>query len=370
MTELGLRTAGVLAPAVPFDPRDDWPIEARQLCADLAAEWGGGGPLPDLAGGWIAHYRSPNTRRTYARHFRVWSGYCGERGHHPLDAASALADAFARHLETAPTLVRVRGGAYGEMAPTGAPYSDAARANVLSACSSFYRYAAKTKALSAGDPFADVLRPPIDPDHSATEGLTPEENLRLIETACARSKRAYALVLCLYVLFLRVDSLLAADVTDLGYDRGHHMLRLRVKGGKVKRKAVPPIVWHALVDYLDGRTDGPLFVTRTGARLREPEVWKLLRRLAKKAGLPQADTIHPHVLRGDGITDALEAGDKLEDVQDAADHKDLRTTQRYNRRRNRLERHPGHGLAARLADGGTRDDTADDPPVLSTATVS
>ncbi|MEV7602947.1 tyrosine-type recombinase/integrase [Kitasatospora sp. NPDC089797] len=358
MSALALRAAGTPVPAAPRDPRDDWPAEARRLREDLAALWGEDDALPDLAGAWIAHHRSANTRRTYARHFRTWNRYCAERGHHPLEAAAELADAFARHLETAPTLVRVRGGAYGETAPTGAPYSDAARANVLSANGGFYRHAVKTKALATGDPFADVLRPPIDPDHCATEGLTQEENLRLVEAARARSKRAYALVLCLYVLFLRVDSLLSADVTDLGYDRGHHVLRIRVKGGKVKRKAVPPIVWHALQDYLDGRTDGPLFTTRTGARLREPEVWKLLRRLARRAGLPQQDSIHPHVLRGDGITDALEAGDKLEDVQDAADHKDPRTTQRYNRRRHRLERHPGHGLAARLADRLATDDSA------------
>lgn len=350
MTGLALRAVGTAAPTAPLDPRADWPSEACRLREDMAAVWGEGDPLPDLAGAWIAHHRSPNTRRTYARHFRTWSRYCAERGRHPLAAPPALADAFARHLETAPTLVRVKGGAYGEMAPTGKPYSDAARANVLSANSSFYTYAVRTKALTVGDPFADVLRPPVDPDYSATEGLTPEQTLLLVDTARAWSPRAYALVLALYVLFLRVDSLLAADVADLGYDRGHHVLRLRVKGGKVKVKAVPPIVWHALQDYLDGRTSGPLFVTRTGARLREPEVWKLLRRLAPKAGLPQADSIHPHVLRGDGITDALEAGDKLEDVQDAADHKDPRTTQRYNRRRHRLERHPGHGLAARLAD--------------------
>ncbi|MGW4817218.1 tyrosine-type recombinase/integrase [Kitasatospora cineracea] len=351
MSELQVRTAGALAPAVPLDPRDDWPAEARQLREDLAAEWGEDDPLPDLAGAWIAHYRSPNTRRTYARHFRVWSRYCAERGRHPLEAGFPLADAFARHLETAPTLVRVKGGAYGEMAPTGEPYSDAARANVLSANGSFYKYSAKAKVpLPAGDPFADVLRPAIDPDYSATEGLTPEENLRLVAAAKALSQRAYVVVLMLYVLFLRVDSLLAADVEHLGYDRGHHVLQIKVKGGKWKSKPIPPIVWDALQVYLGDRTTGPILTTRTGARLREPEVWKLLRRLARRANLPQAATIHPHVLRGDGITDALDAGDKLEDVQDAADHKDPRTTQRYNRRRNRLERHPGHGLAARLAD--------------------
>ncbi|MFE4360416.1 hypothetical protein [Kitasatospora sp. NPDC056800] len=68
---------------------------------------------------------------------------------------------------------------------------------MLSANGGFYRYAVKTKALSTGDSFADVLRPAVDPDHSATEGLTSAENLRLVEAARARSKRAYAVVLCL-----------------------------------------------------------------------------------------------------------------------------------------------------------------------------
>jgi hypothetical protein len=99
-----------------------------------------------------------------------------------------------------------------------------------------------------------------------------------------------------------------------------------------------------------GRTEGPLFITRTGARLREPEVWKLLRRLAKRAALPQADTVHPHVLRHGFITDALEQGTPLHVVQDAAGHKDPRTTQRYNRARKRLDGHPAYTVAAAMAE--------------------
>ncbi|GAA1108094.1 hypothetical protein GCM10009663_57420 [Kitasatospora arboriphila] len=36
----------------------------RLLREELAAEWDAGDPLPDLASGWIAHYRSANTRKT------------------------------------------------------------------------------------------------------------------------------------------------------------------------------------------------------------------------------------------------------------------------------------------------------------------
>lgn len=358
MTELALRTAGPVAPAVPLDPRDDWPTEARALADELRERYGQGDLLPDAAGGWIARFKSKNTRRTYARNFRVWEAYAREHGHHPLQVAFPLADAFARWMEREPTLVRVKGGAYGEMAATGEPRSDASRANILSACSSFYVYAVRLPAVAVdADPFAEVLRPSVDPDHSDTEGLTPEETGRLIKAARALSARAYALVVLLYVLFLRVDSLLALDIEDLRYDRGHYVLVVTVKGGRKSSKPVPPIALDALVSYIGDRATGPIFITRTGKRLAEAEVWKCLRRLARRAGLPQQDSIHPHVLRHGGITDSLENGAQLQDVQDAADHRDPRTTQRYNRRRRRLDSHPGHGLAAGLAE---RLDDADD----------
>ncbi|MCX4826241.1 tyrosine-type recombinase/integrase [Streptomyces sp. NBC_01142] len=347
MTLLQNRPAGELA-TVLADPRDDWPLEARALRQELLQFYGEHDALPDVAGGWIARWPSANTRRTYARGFRVWEAYVRERGGHVLAAGFPLADAFARHLETAPTLRRVKSGRYGEMAPTGKPRTDASRANLLSACSSFYSYAVRARAAEA-DPFEAVLRPIVDPDESPTEGLTEDETAKLIATATAWSPRAEALVKLLYLMGPRIDELLALDADQLGYDRGHRTLPLRIKGGKIRPKPVVPLALDALERYLDGRTDGPLFTTRTGARLREPEVWKLLRRLAAKAGLPQAGTIKPHVLRHAFITDSLDAGVPLQDVQDAVNHKDPRTTQRYNRRRRRHDTHPGHTLAARIS---------------------
>lgn len=348
MTDLAPAPARLSAQAGPLDPRADWPAEARVLQADLLGLYGEHDGLPDVAGGWIARWPSHNTRRTYARAFRVWEAYVRERGGHPFTVGFPLAEAFARHLETAPTLLRVRGGRRGEMTPAGKPRSDASRANLLSACSSFYSYAVRTRAAKA-DPFEAVLRPAVDPDESSTEGLTEAEMAKLIATATAWSPRAEALVKLLYLMGPRVDEVLALDADQLGYDRGHRTLPLRVKGGKTRPKPVTPLALDALERYLDGRTDGPLFTTRTGARLREPEVWKLLRRLAKRAGLPQAESIKPHALRHGFITDSLDAGVPLQEVQDAVNHKDPRTTQRYNRRRRRYESHPGHTLAGRLA---------------------
>ncbi|MFD0509326.1 hypothetical protein ACFQ0G_53460 [Streptomyces chiangmaiensis] len=122
------------------NPREQWPPQARKLYDALAARYGEDDPLCTVAAGWIARQRSDNTRKTYARGFTLFEQYVREHGVHPFEVRFMLADTFRLHLEAAPTWVRVKGGARNEMAPTGPPRSDASRANVLSACSSFYDY--------------------------------------------------------------------------------------------------------------------------------------------------------------------------------------------------------------------------------------
>lgn len=58
--------------------------------------------------------------------------------------------------------------------------------------------------------------------------------------------------------------------------------------------------------------------------------------------------ISPHSLRH-SITNALDAGVPLRDVQIAARHADPRTTVGYDRARENLDRHAVHALTAYLA---------------------
>ncbi|NUP37022.1 MAG: tyrosine-type recombinase/integrase [Streptomyces sp.] len=350
MTEIAVRpTAGHLSTAR-RSPVDDWPPEARDFAAELAQHYPDGDPFPGLAGAWIARQKTRNTRTTYVRQFRVWEEYARTSGTHPLEARFPLAEAFSRYLETAPTMQPVKGGHRGQKAPTGPPRSDTARANLLSACSSFHTYAVRARGDGA-DPFSLVARPDIDPDHSDTQGSTEEESALLLAAAAEDSPRAYALLLAMYSMALRLDSALAARVEDLGYDKGHRTLNVRLKGGRRKTKPIPPATGHALDVYLGGRTTGPLFQTRTGNPLDPKYVWKLVRRLAALAGIANAATFHPHVLKHDAVTHALDDPTaKLHHVQDFADHKDPRTTRRYDRKKGRLDSSPGYGLAARLAE--------------------
>ncbi|MFG3369649.1 tyrosine-type recombinase/integrase [Streptomyces sp. NPDC048156] len=352
MTTLA-RTPQAELSALRPDPRDLWPEHARKLYDHLVGLYGADDVLPTLAGSWIAHQRSVNTQKSYARGFRIFEGFAREYGAHPMAVKFGLADTFRLHLETAPTWVRVKGGARGELARTGEPYSEASRANALSAASSFFSYLDKVSDDSVKNPFDAVQRPIIDPDYSPTPGYTEQEWTKLLVTArdhhrvAAYRTRAYALLLVLYTCCLRIDSLLNARVEHLGYDRGHHVLNVKVKGGGWKKKPIPPVAWHALQDYLAGRTEGWLFCTASGGQLDEPAVWRLCASLARRAGLPVRG---PHGTKGDAVTHALAKPDARPDkVQRWADHKDSRTTQRYNRRKELLDDSPGYGLAADLA---------------------
>ncbi len=338
------------------DPRDDWPSRARRLYEYLVGIYGERDALPTLAAAWIAHQRSDGTRKTYAQNFKVLETYVRGLGVHPLAVTFLVADAFANHLKTLPTLV----WRDGQRVPEGKPRDDATRHNVLSASSSFYKFVLQTKALRKeqmdANPFDGVLYPAIDPLFTRTEGLTEAEYVKLARTARDEHPvrrtafRLYVLILVLYHLCLRIDAALGARIEKLGYDKGHHILEVQVKGGTWVTKAVPPFVWHAIQTLIAGRTEGFIFCTSTGKRLDEPSQWRAIKATAKRAGLQQKK-LGPHSLKHSTITHAYDRpGARPEKIQHWADHKDPRTTQRYNQRRGALEGSPAYDAAASMAE--------------------
>ncbi len=193
-------------------------------------------------------------------------------------------------------------------------------ARKLSALSGFYDYGVHDAEVLTHSPVASVRRPKVS-DESHAIGLTAEELKRLLAAAGAHSPHSSALVSLLTFCGLRISEALGADVRDYGHDHGHRVLKVTRKGGKAARVALAPTVVRALDTYLDGRTEGPIFLSTNGhTRYGYQVAYEQLGRLCRSAGLPAGVT--PHSLRHSYATESLRLGAALQDVQDALGHAD------------------------------------------------
>lgn len=299
-----------------------------------------------LAATWLAGHRSPATRTAYAKDLARWLKWLTL---HQLDVLAAR-----------PLHVQLW---IGSLLDTGAAAATVNRR--LAALSSFYAHCAE-HGLVQGNPTAGVRRAEVSPDHTATVGLSREQARALLAAAEAdRGRQRYRTAAAVRLLVcngLRVAELTGADLSDLGHDRGHRVLLLTRKGGRRAAAALAPATTTALERYLEARataaglpptelTDrgGPLLATAAGGRLDQAALWRLVRRLARTAGIPHWAALSPHSLRHTAITLALDAGASLRDVQDYAGHADPRTTRRYDHARGSLDRHATYTLTTYLA---------------------
>ncbi|HBS08185.1 MAG TPA: integrase [Microbacterium sp.] len=291
----------------------------------------------DLGGSWLMSLPSTNTQRAYRRDLVEWFAFLDARD---LDALTVE----RRHLDWWRNW----------LTDTGSALSTVARK--LAAISSFYRYALAENVIVA-NPAQLVTRPKVDPDHSATNGMTQQQAHDLLDAAREDDPRSLALVSLLLVTGARLAEVLNARVDDLQHDTGHRVLVIRRKGGMVAKLALPPLVVDALGTYLgqsaaegtqlvttDAASANPLiFTTRTGKAWAASEAFRTVQRLARRAGIE--GSISPHSLRHTHGTLALDNGVTLHDLQDSMGHADPRTTRRYDRARRRLEKSSAYTLA-------------------------
>ena len=157
-----------------------------------------------------------------------------------------------------------------------------------------------------------------------------------------------ALVAMLGLLGLRIFEATSADIADLGEEHGHRVLRVCGKGTKIVLVPLPPAVGRAIDRAVGLRDQGPVLLNTRGARMDRHAATRRLRHLAQAAGI-QVARAHPHMLRHTYVTTMLDAGADLRDEQIAARHADPRTTMRYDRARQNLDRHPNYIPAAYMA---------------------
>jgi integrase/recombinase XerD len=164
------------------------------------------------------------------------------------------------------------------------------------------------------------------PPESPTLGLSHLQFEAMLSTArTSRNPCDFALVAMLGLLGLRIFEACESDITDLGEEHGHRVLR--VSGGKVVLVPLPPAVGRAIDTAAGERSTGPILLNRRGTRMDRHAATRRLKHLAKVAGV-RMPRMHPHMLRHTYVTTMLDAGVPLRDVQIAARHADPRTTMR------------------------------------------
>lgn len=280
-----------------------------------------------LAQAFLAGYGSEHTRLAYGRDLAVFGAWCTVHDLDVLAVARVHVDLYVRDCE----------------AQGCAPATVARR---LSTLAGFFAYAVAEGHLEAS-PAERVKRPRVS-EESPRLGLDRAEARALLAAADAAGPRDALLTRLLVTNGLRVSEACNADVRDLDSERGHQVLRITGKGGK--RASIPLVAPTvvALHAALGERTVGPLLLDVQGARLDRHDAARIVRRLSRAAGISKR--ISPHSLRHTAITAALDAGVSLRDVQDFARHADPRTTRRYDRGRDNLDRNAAHALARYLAD--------------------
>ena len=318
---------------------------------------GGGSPVDPaverLVAEWLLGYRSKNTRTAYATDLRHWLGFLAGADVHPVDEARRLhIHAWLRAQEAA------------EAKP-------ATRARRLAAVSAWYTWLIVEEHTERANPAQiDRKRKPKAPEKSTAAGLDREDVDALLDAADTatgpQAARTAALVYLLVFTGIRVSEAINADVDDYEIHKGHQGLRITTKGENTHVVVVPAPAAHRIKAYLAGREDlhadllpvpagqpgakvgrRPLFVTESGRRLDRGAVQRLLTRLAKAAQL-KVRRVSPHSLRHAFATLSRDAGVPLEDIQDALNHADPRTTRRYDLGGQRLDRSPAYALAAYL----------------------
>jgi integrase/recombinase XerD len=168
------------------------------------------------------------------------------------------------------------------------------------------------------------------------------------QEALERADRAHRLACPLRLNGLRVSEALSLDACYLATVRSHRVARVRRKGGRHQDVVLAPRTAQALDDYLEARggapAPGPLLITRSGARLER--VRGLEGDRPPGGGGGDRPPRVPHALRHGFVTAALDAGVPLHRVQDAAGHRDRRTTRRYDRARGALGNHAAYAVGS------------------------
>jgi len=272
--------------------------------------------------------KAPRTLDAYARDLQAFSAWFTQTNGEPPAPAAVTPLDIREYRQYLQTVKRLK------------PASVNRR---LAGLRAYFRWA-REKGLVASSPLEGIRdarqtpRPPRWLNRQETYALlrAAEEAIRLAEakgqTVTAREARRNAAIVALMLhAGLRVSEVcgLAMGDVQVGERAGRVVVRAG-KGGKYREVPLNRDARRALRGWLAAREGESerLFVGRRGLPLRARGVQRVLKRLAKGAGLAE-EKVTPHALRHTFGKNLVDAGVSLERVAALMGHANLNTTARY-----------------------------------------
>lgn len=171
------------------------------------------------------------------------------------------------------------------------------------------------------DPMVRIALP--RPDRKVLSYTTPDQIRAMLKHADLREA---AIILLLFNTGVRVSELVSMELDDIDF----YTLTATVhgKGRKDRVVYIGKRPRKALLDYVAVRGDqpGPLFLNRSGKRLRRESITQLLHKLSRKSRIPKCS---PHALRRAFAMAYLRGGGDPFRLQLLMGHEDLDMTRRY-----------------------------------------
>jgi site-specific recombinase XerD len=211
---------------------------------------------------------------------------------------------------------------------------------LLGALSSLFTYAGQHGwAIANPVSYEDHASPVGTSDNGRPVGATETISVTAVAKlrAACRDATDHLVFDLLYLHGLRESDVVRIRADNIDRAAGSNLLKVERKGGKWTERRLSDTTLSYLDAVLAGRTTGPLLIHK-GAAWTRFKVIDLTRRLARHAELPNPNNLTPHVLRATAITELLNNGQPLAEVQKWADHALPMTTQAYWERSNAVQR--------------------------------
>jgi len=255
---------------------------------------------------------SPHTIKNYRIDLREFGEYLGDQN---LEEVTYLEiRSFLAHLQAK-------------------DYSKSSISRKLACLRSFFKYLVRENKVTS-NPVATIATPKRE--KKLPLFLTPDEIIQLIEAPSKNKweeKRDRSILETLYSSGLRVSELMGLNQEDVDLFSG--LVRVRGKGKKERILPLGQMALKAIRGYLEfnpsprihGGVKLPLYLNRSGGRLTDRSIRRMILKYTKRIGLNK--DISPHTLRHSFATHMLDRGADLRSVQELLGHENLSTTQIY-----------------------------------------